>query len=130
MDAQEPITLVIVEDEWLLRTEIAEEAEEAGWRVLEFATAESALTLLSTRLRVDALVTDIRLGGPMTGWDVAEGFRASFPALPVVYASANPCDNDRMVAGGAFFSKPCLPYELLQACRALMASGPARRGGQ
>jgi DNA-binding response OmpR family regulator len=118
------LTGLIVEDEWLLRLELAEELATAGWQVREAGTGEEALKLLeqiqSDEHRVDFLVTDIRLGGPVNGWDVAEAGRKIWPGIPVIYVSANPIVENRRVEGSAFLSKPVEVENLIIACRRLM----------
>jgi CheY-like chemotaxis protein len=118
------LTGLVVEDEALLRLELAEELMSAGWRVLEAATGEEALKLLdriqSEQGHVDFLVTDIRLGGAVDGWDVAEACRKIWPGIPVVYVSANPIVERRRVGGSIFLSKPVEIEHLITACRRLM----------
>jgi CheY-like chemotaxis protein len=111
-----PIVLV-VEDEWLIREEIAHELEDGGCNVLEASTGEGAVALLREGQKIDAVVTDIRLAGYLSGWDVAEAFRAVRPDMPVIYASANEVEKTRRVPGSVFFTKPCRTGEILAACR-------------
>ncbi len=117
---------LVVEDEALLRLELAEELTSAGWRVQEAATGEEALKLID-RIRgengqLDFLVTDIRLGGRIDGWDVAEACRKSWPQIPVVYVSANPIVEKRRVSDSAFLSKPVEVDHLIVTCRKLMGN--------
>jgi CheY-like chemotaxis protein len=105
--------VLLVEDEWLIRMEIAEAFENAGWTVLEAGSGEEATTLSAGGLDPALLVTDIRLGGPVTGWDVAEHWRAILPQIGVIYASANPANEARQVPGSVFLSKPTLITELM-----------------
>ena len=114
-----PVAL-IVEDEWLVRVELANKFQEAGWKVLETSTGEGALALLRAEQRIDILITDIRLTGYLSGWDVAEAFRAERADMPVIYATANAVDGSRRVPDSAFFDKPCKPAELLEACQRLV----------
>lgn len=118
------VTGLVVEDEWLLRLELAEELASAGWAVREAGTGEEALKLLQQMQtggeRIDFLVTDIRLGGPVEGWDVAEACRTIWPELPVIYVSANPIVEKRRVDGSAFLSKPVEVAHLLSTCRRLI----------
>ena len=97
---------LIVEDEWLLRLELASALEEAGWAVMEAESGEGALAVLEQRPSLNVLITDIRLGGAVNGWDVADAARALSPLLPVIYVSANPPDLARQVVHSSFFSKP------------------------
>jgi CheY-like chemotaxis protein len=117
------LTGLVVEDEWLLRLELAEELTSAGWQVREAGTGEEALRLLqqiqASGERIDFLVTDIRLGGPVDGWDVAEACRNIWPELPVIYVSANPIVEKRRVGDSVFLSKPVEVDHLLSACRRL-----------
>ncbi len=118
---------LVVEDEWLLRLELAEELSGAGWQVREAATGDEALKVLSQiqadGAGLDFLVTDIRLGGLVDGWDVAEACRKIWPQLPVIYVSANPIVEKRRVEGSAFLSKPVEVEQLLSECRRLTGDG-------
>ena len=122
------LTGLVVEDEWLLRLELAEELSSAGWAVLEAGTGEEALKLLNQvqaeHKAIDFLVTDIRLGGLVTGWDVAEACRNFWPHIPVIYVSANPIAETRRVPDSAFLSKPVEVEHLLSICRRLIGDGP------
>jgi CheY-like chemotaxis protein len=114
--------ILIVEDEWLLRLELTTALEEAGWTVLEADSGESALAILEQKPLLNALITDIRLGGTVDGWQVAEQARAHAPLLPVVYVSANPPETTRQVARSTFFSKPIQLFKLLPVCAAFMGA--------
>src|SRR6185437_820559 len=97
---------LIVEDEFLLRLELADELSRAGWQIIEAGTGEEALAHLEQMDRIDFLVTDIRLPGAADGWAVAEAARKRNPGLPVIYVSANPINDVRRVAGSVFLGKP------------------------
>ena len=111
--------LLLVEDEWLLRMELAQALGDAGWTVLEAENGERALTMLAGSSDLGLLVTDVRLGGPVTGWDVADAFRERHPGFPVVYVSANSPQDVRRVPASLFFSKPLVVDELVRSCNAL-----------
>ena len=113
----DPAVPLVVEDAWLLRRAMASEMRDAGWDVLEASTGEAALSLPDTVGQIDLLVSDIRLAGVLTGWDVARGFRNRFCDLPVVYVSGNSVDSTRMVSRSTFLGKPCAPTDLISACR-------------
>jgi CheY-like chemotaxis protein len=105
--------VLVVEDEWLVRMEIVDALQEAGWLVIEAASGEEAADILDQGSTPDLLVTDIRLGGAMTGWDLAETCRAARPAIKVIYASANPAIESRFVSGSRFMEKPSRMDELV-----------------
>ena len=114
-----PVVL-LVEDEWLVRMEMADSLTEAGFDVVEAGTGEAAIALIAGGRVIDVLVTDIRLGGSASGWDVADAWRAAFPGLPVVYASANSRDENRMVLRSIFLEKPSRTDVLVATCRGMI----------
>ena len=111
-----PGKVLLVEDEWLIREDIAEHLKAAGWEVLEAGTAEGAIKLLEAAACIDILVTDIQLPGYLSGWDVAEAVRAVQPKVTVIYASGNAADRSRAVARSQFFAKPYRAADIVQAC--------------
>jgi CheY-like chemotaxis protein len=114
---------VVVEDEWLVRMEIADGLEAAGWHVLEFSSGEEAITLLDGHSQPDLLVTDIRLLGSMSGWDLAHSFRIVWPGIRVIYASANVPLIDRQVADSVFVGKPARTTEIVKTANRLIGAG-------
>ena len=121
LTADNPAVL-LVEDEWLLRMELADALSEAGYNVTESATGEDALARLSKGESFDLLVTDIRLTGKLSGWDVAAAWRLQASALPVVYVSANSPDDPRRVASSIFLAKPVVLEKFLAACGELLSA--------
>lgn len=115
----EPLIVLVVEDEFLLRYEIVEYLRKSGCLVLEARTAAQAVAMCRDTMTVGVLLTDINLDGPGSGWDVAEALRAVRPSAGVVYVSGNSVDHSRRVVGSRFFNKPCRASDLLQACRDL-----------
>jgi CheY-like chemotaxis protein len=74
----EPI--IVVEDDPVLRLALARDLTGTGFNVVNFSSGEAALThlLLSVPVvRASALVTDIQLGGKLTGWGIVSYFPLS-----------------------------------------------------
>lgn len=99
---------LVAEDEWIVLMEIAETLISAGWTVREADTAESALEILVADPSIRVLITDIRFGGGMDGWELAAEGRKISPTLGVVYVTANEKVAEAMVPGAVFLGKPCL----------------------
>ena len=110
---------LVVEDDWLLREDLAAGLRQEGWTVLEADTGAGALEVFREAKTIDLLITDIRLADAVTGWDVAEAFRASHPKTPVIYASGNP-NNERRVPERVFLSKPVVISRLLATRRKVL----------
>ena len=106
MRSRSEFTILVVEDELLLRMELVDVLQDAGWNTLEAATGEAASAFLDQDEQIDFLLTDIRLGGAVDGWQVAERFREIHPDGPVIYVSANPDLASRRVRNSVFLDKP------------------------
>ena len=119
--AAKVVTVLVVEDDWIVREDIVTDLRQEGWTVLEAATGAGALKALSEAEKLDLLITDIGLADALTGWDVAEAFRTSHPEVPVIYATGNPPNDHRRVAGSVFLSKPVGVSELTATCRRLLS---------
>ena len=112
------ITVLVVEDEVLPRLDLIDTLRSTGQEVLEASNADEALRYLHNGQRIDVVITDIRLGGGLTGWDVAEQFRAARSDIAIVYTSGRAVDRARMVSGSVFFGKPYRMADITKACRA------------
>jgi two-component system, response regulator PdtaR len=66
-----PQTILIVEDEALVRLDAAEFLRRGGYRVHEAANAGEAMESLQSKFSIDLLFTDINLGKGMNGIELA-----------------------------------------------------------
>ena len=78
-------TVLLVEDDALIRSSVAEMLQEHGHIVIDAGSAEEAMAALSTA-PIDVLVTDMNLPGA-SGTDLAARARALRPGVRVVYAT-------------------------------------------
>jgi CheY-like chemotaxis protein len=98
-----PIVLVC-EDNPLVRITIVDYLIDHGCTVMEAWRGEDAGAFINgPDQQLDVLFTDIRLGGALNGWDVAEIFRDRFPNIRVIYASGYSIEPRRDVMGSEFF---------------------------
>lgn len=111
-DAPAQKTILVVEDEELVRTIICETLSEHGYRVLEAESPAHALSVIqSNNVPIHLLLTDVVMPG-MNGKDLADKIRAIDPAITVLYISGY-TELD-LVAGSDFLKKPFTPDELLR----------------
>jgi PAS domain S-box-containing protein len=82
-----PATVLLVEDDALIRMNTSDMLQCAGYVVIEAASAEEALATLRT-MRVDTLLTDIKLPGS-SGVELAKHARELQPGIAVIYASGD-----------------------------------------
>jgi len=113
--------VLVVEDELLIRCDLADCLREAGWLVIEAASADHAIALCEDGTVVHILITDIQLGGSASGWDVAEAFRASSSDVAVIYTTGNSHDRKRCVPNSLHFTKPYQATDVVRACQKLMS---------
>ncbi len=109
--------ILVVEDDMMVREMVSEALRDAGFEVVEAPDGASALEVCS-RGELDALLTDIRLPGPISGWDVAEKCREGDPLLPVIYATAMSNVPPRPVPGSRWCNKPYTPEQIVACVQA------------
>jgi CheY-like chemotaxis protein len=112
-------TVLLVEDEHLLRLVMGEELRDAGFAVIEAENGAAAVEVVKSGAAIDLLLTDIRMPGAISGWDVAEQARNLRPGLAVIYATGFSEDAPRIVPGGRFFKKPYRASAIIDAAREL-----------
>jgi PAS domain S-box-containing protein len=77
-------TVLVVEDEPIVRALILEVLGDLGYRALEAADGPSGLRVLESRQRIDLLVTDVGLPG-LNGRQLADHARLARPDLKVLF---------------------------------------------
>ncbi|WP_324739567.1 response regulator [Pseudomonas veronii] len=83
-------TILVVEDDSIVRMLIVDVLEELGFGVLEAEDAKSALEFVeNTNKVIDLMMTDVGLPD-MNGRDLATQARKLRPQLPVLFASGYP----------------------------------------
>jgi CheY-like chemotaxis protein len=118
-------TVLLVEDEPRVRRMSREVLQELGYAVHEAASGEEALRMFDQLGHVDALFTDVVMGG-MSGRELAEALRARAPALKVLYTTGYTRNavvhNGVLDPGVTFLPKPFTVEELALKLRAVLDS--------
>ena len=110
-------TVLVVEDDILVRMPIAAYLRHCGYRVIEAGDGPTALAALDAAAEpIDLLFTDVVLPGGMTGADIARAAKAKQPGLRVLfttgYARNAIIHHGRLDPGG---SKHLLPVDAEEA---------------
>ncbi len=84
-----PTRILVVEDEVLIRHDIAEALRALGARVVEASTGDEAWDYLMTYGPVDLVFTDYRMPGTTNGGELANRVKAHYPDLQVVITSGH-----------------------------------------
>ncbi len=118
-----PIIVLLVEDEALLRLFTADLLrEEAGFKVIEAASADEALVVLEAAAKnVRAVVTDVEMPGALDGFTLTRIIKRAWPHIGVVVVSGRAAPGrDGLPTGARFLTKPYLPEELIEAVRCVL----------
>lgn len=99
-------TILVVEDEQLLRLSATDEFMHAGFTVYSAGDADEAVQLACQHRWFDILFTDVHLPGSMDGLDLASKLIHEGRCGIVIYATGYQYDPPRMVSPSLFFRKP------------------------
>ena len=86
--------VLLIEDDEQIRALLDEGLTEAGLEVTGLSYAEDALVILGSGEPFDVLVTDIDLGGGLTGMDVATVARARHADVELIFITGRPVDRE------------------------------------
>ena len=110
-----PITVLIVEDDEVVRALAAELLSDAGFQVLEASNGEEALSLLESESNVRVLFTDIKMPGPLDGIALASVAAVQWPHLAIIIGSGDALPlSAGLPRGIKFIRKPCNPESLVR----------------
>lgn len=124
-DAQIRIVL-LVEDESLVRMDVAHQLRTAGFTVIEAVDGQEALQVLESALRVDIVITDLRMPR-LDGAALVRKIRSFYSHLPVFMTAGQLPSDDVYELLDGFFLKPFDVAKVVGHLRALWpaAQSPA-----
>ena len=112
--------VLVVEDEVLIRMDIADELSRAGFTVYEAADADQALRKLELHDDIVAVFSDVDMPGSMDGLVLAQVVRNHWPEVNTLLTSGHiRVGVDDLPPGGWFFSKPYDPAAVIGVLRDL-----------
>lgn len=113
-------TVLVVEDEELLRIFAVQLVEDAGFQALEAVNADHAIAILEKRSDISLLLTDIHMPGSMDGLKLAHAVRHRWPPIKIIIVSGQVhLTEDDMPTGSRFFRKPYEPTEVVSELRSM-----------
>lgn len=105
-------TVLLVEDNVLIRLSLAEELRAADYVVIEAGNAEEGLSIVRSGTGVDILISDVRMPGAIDGIDLAHTVRKERPAIKLVLVTGQVSQTDGLPVDGVF-GKPYDAAKLL-----------------
>jgi DNA-binding NtrC family response regulator len=119
-----PTAVLLVEDEILTRTAVAEYLRLSGYTVVEAADAAEALTLFGAGELIDIVISDVDLPGTMDGLDLARWVKKHHSALPVLLTSGRGIAVEAAERLAFFFvAKPYRLEKLAERLKLMLAPG-------
>jgi CheY-like chemotaxis protein len=115
------LTVLVVEDEALVRMDIGLLLDDEGFQVLEASNADDAISLLDAHPEVRLMFTDIDMPGSMDGLKLAAAVRDRWPPVKIIVTSGHRhMSDDTLPVVGRFFSKPYDPSRVIHAIREMI----------
>jgi PAS domain S-box-containing protein len=118
-------TILVVDDEPLVRMVAVEILEELGYNVLEAGDGPTAVKIMNSGQPIDLLITDVGLPGGMNGRQLADALRIDRPELKVLfvtgYAENAVLNHGHLEHGMHVMTKPFLSDAFGRRVRDLLA---------
>jgi CheY-like chemotaxis protein len=120
--------ILIVENEALIRLELAAQLGDMGLRVLVASNADEAIALLDAERDITVLLTNLTMPGSMDGLRLAHHVHRRWPPIKIVATSGRlGAGIGDLPLGSIFVAKPYSPQTLRQAIAPLLKEKRARR---
>ena len=122
-------TVLIVEDEVLIRMAVADYLRDCGYRVVEADNGDEAVSLLKADAEVDVVFSDVNLPGGINGFALAQWIRRERPGLRTILTSGivrAAREAHDLCEEGPLVEKPYDHREVERRIRSLLASRARR----
>jgi CheY-like chemotaxis protein len=111
--------VLLVEDESMVRMDVAHQLRIAGFTVIEAVDGQEAVHVLESTVRVDMVITDLRMPR-MDGAALVREIRSHSPHLPVFMTAGQPPSHDVYELLNGFFLKPFDVAKVVSHLRTLL----------
>ena len=130
LGSSDPAPVVLVaEDEELVRLYAADLLAEAGYKVIDVASADAALVAMAEQPDIRVLFTDIQMPGKLDGIQLARRVHEQWPEVLLLITSGGRQPEKAEIADhGHFIAKPYLPSDVLNEIVAMDSEANARKG--
>ena len=108
-------TVLVAEDEVLVRHDISEFLRSHGYEVVEANSATEAIQVLKDSVGVSIVFTDVRMPGTVNGIDLARYVQLHHPDVPVLITSGHVLESELPELTGPLISKPYDHKQVLKA---------------
>jgi CheY-like chemotaxis protein len=113
-------TILVVEDEVLVRLDIAAYLRSKGFRVLEAGDAYEAIQLLQADHSIDLVFSDVSIPGTLNGLDLARWIRHRRAGVQILLTSGTPNKIELAARESTVMPKPYNPHDVETTIRKLL----------
>jgi len=107
-------SILVVDDEPLIRLDLSEFFHHRGFVVFEAANADEAIAVLNHNPAIQVVLTDVQMPGSMDGIRLAHFIRERWPpTLLVVASGGRSVDQGALPSRSVFVAKPFDPHRVL-----------------
>src|SRR5216684_3221236 len=119
-------TILVVEDDDLVRTFVVGQIQSLGYRTLAAVNADAALVVINSAQTIDLLFTDMIMPGSMNGRQLSDAALRRRPSLSVLFTSGYTENTvihyGRLDAGVLLLAKPYRKSDLARMIRSALAA--------
>jgi DNA-binding NtrC family response regulator len=116
-------TVLVVEDDEMLRMCAADVVADAGFTAIEATNADEAVAILESRSDIALLFTDIQMPGSMDGLGLAQAVHDRWPAIKIILVSGQSelSEHDRP-SNSRFFRKPFGTKQMIEGLQDMISA--------
>lgn len=105
-------TVLVVDDQVMVRAMLSDGLRDLGYKVIEAASADEAIVVLHSDIRVDLVLTDMQMPGTMDGSGLVRLIRQTYPFMKVVMVAGQRPEDATIAALDGYLAKPVTPSQL------------------
>ena len=114
------LTILVAEDDILVRMMVTEELRKQGFNVAEAKNADEALSIFDSGVPIHLVLTDIQMPGTHDDVRLAATIRAEYPDVKLVVASGHLPEKELRQEVDGFVLKPYNISKLVSFIKALL----------
>jgi two-component system, response regulator PdtaR len=117
---EKQLTILIVDDEAIIRLFAKEFLDEANFNTLLASNADEAIAALERRSDICAVITDVQMPGSMDGVRLANAVHNRWPPIAIIVTSGQWPMPLALPENSRFFHKPFRPQDIISAVHELV----------